>query len=540
MLKEINNQKYDIVICYRLDRISRDISDFSNMMNSFGKMNVSFVSTRDNFDTSTPMGKAMMYIVSVFAQLERDTIAERIRDNMHELAKTGRWLGGTTPIGYKSKKLESLNIDGKKRSSFMLEIIDDEMSISKLIYKKFLETNSLTQTELFLMKKNIKTRNGKFFSRFAIRSILENPVYMIADIDAWNYFEELEVDIHSNKEEFNGECGIMAYNKTKQTVGKTNIKNNVNEWIVAVGKHQGVILGKDWIKVQKMLEQNKSKSFRKPRSNIALLSGVLICGDCGSYMRPKQSNRRNKDNERIFHYLCEKKEKSQKLFCDCKNINGNTLDKLVCDEVKKLSEDNEHFLHLLEKAKKEFSKSSDNYEKTIKQLEKNIKKNETSIQNYIRALGENEEDISKEYINKEIKRLHNENEVINAKIDEINILMNNCEYSESDFDVISSMVSSFAKTVDMMTIEEKRNTIRMLIKRVVWDGEKVHIYFMGSDSDNDNIPIITATQDEEMLPLGKDSKRNTYVDEGTEENSRGCFAERDYRNGQRRKSDYAY
>ena len=118
--------------------------------------------------------------------------------------------------------------------------------------------------------------------------------------------------------------------------------------------------------------------------------------------------------------------------------------------------------------------------------------------------------------------------------------MNNCEYSESDFDVISSMVSSFAKTVDMMTIEEKRNTIRMLIKRVVWDGEKVHIYFMGSDSDNDNIPIITATQDEEMLPLGKDSKRNTYVDEGTEENSRGCFAERDYRNGQRRKSDYAY
>ena len=154
----------------------------------------------------------------------------------------------------------------------------------------------------------------------------------------------------------------------------------------------------------------------------------------------------------------------------------------------------------------EFSKSSDNYEKTIKQLEKNIRKNETSIQNYIRALGENEEDISKEYINKEIKRLHNENEAINAKIDEITVLMNNCEYSESDFDVISSMVSSFAKTVDMMTIEEKRNTIRMLIKRVVWDGEKVHIYFMGSDSDNDNIPIVTSTQDEEMLPLGKDSK----------------------------------
>ena len=59
-------------------------------------------SVSENFDTTTPMGRAMMYISSVFAQLERETISERIRDNMIELSKTGRWLGGTAPLGYKS------------------------------------------------------------------------------------------------------------------------------------------------------------------------------------------------------------------------------------------------------------------------------------------------------------------------------------------------------------------------------------------------------------------------------------------------------
>ena len=59
------------------------------------------------------MGRAMMYIASVFSQLERETIAERIRDNMHELAKTGRWLGGTTPTGYASESVKSITVDGK-------------------------------------------------------------------------------------------------------------------------------------------------------------------------------------------------------------------------------------------------------------------------------------------------------------------------------------------------------------------------------------------------------------------------------------------
>ena len=90
MMTAAKERKFKAIVVYRLDRISRNISDFSSLIEELGRLGIDFVSIRESFDTSSPMGRAMMYIASVFSQLERKTIAERIRDNMHELAKTGR------------------------------------------------------------------------------------------------------------------------------------------------------------------------------------------------------------------------------------------------------------------------------------------------------------------------------------------------------------------------------------------------------------------------------------------------------------------
>ena len=258
MMSDARTKKFSAIVCYRLDRISRNIGDFAKLIEELDGLKVSFVSIKEQFDTSSPMGRAMMYISSVFSQLERETIAERIRDNMHELSKTGRWLGGVSPTGYKSESVEKITVDGKTKKACKLKLIPEEAEIVKEIFRVFLETNSLTQTETYFVQNGYKTKNNKWFTRFALRNILTNPVYMIADDAAYNYLIQNEVDLFTEQSDFDGNHGIMAYNRTIQKTGKANQIRPMNEWIVSVGKHVGLIKGEEWIKVQDYLDQNRS------------------------------------------------------------------------------------------------------------------------------------------------------------------------------------------------------------------------------------------------------------------------------------------
>ena len=190
MMTAAKARKIRAIVVYRLDRISRNSSDF--------------VSIRESFDTSSPMGRAMMYIASVFSQLERETIAERIRDNMHELAKTGRWLGGTTPTGYASESVKSITVDGKTKKACKLKLLPDEAEIIYKIFDLYEQYDSLTMTETELLRQGIKTKTGRSFTRFSIKSILQNPVYLIADKDAYQYFVDNEAELFSPESDFDG------------------------------------------------------------------------------------------------------------------------------------------------------------------------------------------------------------------------------------------------------------------------------------------------------------------------------------------------
>ena len=165
MMDAAKKRQFKAIIVYRLDRISRNVSDFSGLIEELARLDISFISIKEQFDTSTPMGRAMMYIASVFSQLERETIAERIRDNMHELAKTGRWLGGTTPTGFESEAIKSITVDGKTKKACKLKLVPEEADIVKTIFDLYVETDSLTLTEAALIKQGFKTKNGKYFTR---------------------------------------------------------------------------------------------------------------------------------------------------------------------------------------------------------------------------------------------------------------------------------------------------------------------------------------------------------------------------------------
>lgn len=479
MMTAARAKKFKAIVVYRLDRISRNISDFSALIEELSRLDIAFISIREQFDTGSPMGRAMMYIASVFSQLERETIAERIRDNMHELAKTGRWLGGTTPTGYTSESVKSITIDGKSKKACKLKLIPEEAEIVKKVYSLYVETDSLTLTEAELLRQRIKTKTGRSFTRFSIKGILQNPVYLIADENAYDYFMEREADVFSARSDFDGTHGILAYNRTDQEKGKTTVYLPIREWIVSVGQHPGIIPSRTWISVQESLERNRSKSYHKPRSNEALLTGLLYCR-CGSRMYPKLSSRKAADGKPSYAYVCKMKERSQRSVCDLRNANGNALDTAVIAQVRTLSEDRPAFVHQLEQHRKLYTNSREEYEAKAAGLRAEQAENEKKITALVDSLAEFGDSTARAHVAKRVDGLHRINEDLTARITELEGLASRHALSETEFDSRRQLLAVLKDSTDDMSIEQERAAIRTVVRKVVWDGTCAHVILFGA------------------------------------------------------------
>ena len=504
MMKAAHEHQINAIVVYRLDRISRNISDFSGLIEELSRLDVDFVSIREQFDTASPMGRAMMYISSVFSQLERETIAERIRDNMHELAKTGRWLGGTTPTGYISESVKTVTVDGKSKKACKLALVPEEAELVRGIFDRFLATNSLTVVETELLQQHAKTKRGKDFTRFAIKNILQNPVYLIADEDARQYFVDKQAELFSEPADFDGVRGILAYNRTDQEKGRATVYLPVNEWIVSVGQHPGLIPGRDWIRVQESLERNRSKSYRKPRSNEALLTGLVFCR-CGSRMYPKLTKRFTVDGQPIYSYLCKMKEHSRGSRCNIRNANGNLLDEGIIAQIKQLGEDESAFLEQLEKSKKFYTGGRGDYEAKLDALRKEKAENAKKIAGLVDSLAELGDSAARSHIASRIEELSRAGEALDAHIAEWESLTEQHALSDVEFDLMRQLLMTFRDSIDGMSLEQKRAAVRSLVRKVIWDGEYAHVVLFGAPEGDIEYPegMLPAADAEEESDAGE-------------------------------------
>lgn len=479
MIKDIRNKKIKCVIVYRLDRISRNVTDFCNLKNEFIKYNTDFISVTENFDTSTPMGRAMLMISSVFAQLERDTIAERIRDNMYELAKTGRWLGGNTPLGYKSEKIETLSVDGKRKNLYKLDIVFEEAEIIKLIWNKMCELKSLSKLETYLLQKGIKTRNGNNFTRFSLITILKNPVYVVADNKIKDFFEKMNVTIYETDiEKCNGINGLLAYNKREELMGKTKSYKDITEWIIAVGKHQGIIPSKQFIKVWNLIENNKDKRCRVPRQNTSILSGIIRCKHCGNYMRPRLRNTVTIDNKRNFSYLCVLKEKSRKRLCKCKNINGIETDMIVIEKISELKLPTNMLIKKIKLLINNKEKKSDKRINELQTLNTILSKNKRKVESLIDKMAIIDGELIAD-ITAQIKSIKSKNLEIEKRIIELSKETEK-EIDKDEVTVLAlNIINKYMGSFDSLNIVDKRLMIKSLVNTIESDGENIYINYMG-------------------------------------------------------------
>lgn len=451
--------QFRAIVVYRLDRISRSIGDFAALIQELDRLGVAFLSIREQFDTDSPMGRAMMYIASVFSQLERETIAERIRDNLRELAKTGRWLGGVTPTGFASESVKTVTLDGKSKKACKLKLIPAEAETVRHIFNLYLETGSLARTEEKLGA--LPTKTGRRFTRFSIRAILQNPVYLTADEAARDYFLQRQVEVFPDSSAFDGVHGILAYRRTRQEKGKSTVSLPVQEWIISVGQHPGIIPARDWIAVQEMLERNRSGSYHTPRKNEALLTGLLFCR-CGGKMYPKASRCSDGSFPR-FSYVCKIKERSRRSLCSCPNAGGQALDEAVLAQLATLPEDREEVLRLLSARQADAGHQELSH---LTEAQRETRRRLTALVDSLADLGDGP---ARTHAAARIEELHRTLETLSARI---RIL----EQPPLSIQNLPSLQDCLIQ----MTAEQRRSALRTVIQTVIWDGQQAYALLPGA------------------------------------------------------------
>ncbi|MDO5112227.1 MAG: recombinase family protein [Clostridia bacterium] len=478
MLRDMKTQKPDYVVCYRLDRISRSVSDFSSLIEDLNEREISFVCIKEEFDTAKPMGKAMMYIASVFAQLERETIAERVRDNMLMLARTGRWLGGTTPTGYASEKVREIIVDGRVKTACKLKDNPDELRAVDMMFEKYLELRSIAGVSKLLIKKGVTSRTGKYYSLLGVKEILQNPVYCIADQDALAYFRAQNADVCFDEGTCSDKLGLLAYNK-RDYKKKHAPRQPMEKWIVAIGKHRGRVSGAKWAAVQSILSDNipDGKKPAKMHNDYSLLSGMIICAQCGSRMFAKQRSGKGANTE-LYDYICSNKLRGGTALCSCQNLNGRQTDDLVCEYLMCYTDVGSDVYKLLEKLKRDVTEQVQ--KNPMDAVQERIAKCNAELDHLVRHLSqENVSGALASRINARAAAL--EGELAALRDEQARLQNENSRTTDRalEIDLLTGALSSLKTYFPQLSIHEKRTLVKLLVQRIVWDGGDLHIFLYG-------------------------------------------------------------
>lgn len=297
MIQDIRDKKADIVLVYKLDRLSRSQKDALYLIeDAFLGHGIDFVSMSENFDTSSPFGRAMIGILAVFAQLEREQIKERMSLGKDARAKSGKWRGGgNVPVGYEYENGELIK---NEYEAFYIE----------RIFNWFTSGVTLKRMEIMLQEQNVTHKYGTF-SVTSLRRILKNPVY----------------------------------------AGNILRKGNIYP-----GNHEAIVSQETFVKAQEIFKSNTERwaSYDSPERTTHLLAGIIFCGKCKARYHAIQYHKNGK-----HRYSCYSRDKRiTRMIRDpnCKNKTWrvSVLDKIILDQIKSLSIDPDA-LKIIPEAKKE-------------------------------------------------------------------------------------------------------------------------------------------------------------------------------------------
>jgi DNA invertase Pin-like site-specific DNA recombinase len=286
LLADIEAGSIDVVIVYKIDRLSRYLPDFAKLIEIFDRHHVSLVSVTESFDTSTPMGRLTLHMLLSFAQFEREVITERIRDKVAAAKRRGKYCGGAPVFGY--------DVDRERKR---LVVNPKEAPLVPRIFADFIRTPSCTAlaqklteegytTKSWTTKKGI-TRPGGHWNKGHIYRLLHNPLYI----------------------------GEVLHKGQRYP-----------------GEHEPIVSRKLWDQAQAILhDQHRAPGLSTRAKTEALLRGILRCAHCGSAMGPTFTRRRGKVYR---YYLCVHASKNGHDSCPTRCLSAGEIERTVMEQLR--------------------------------------------------------------------------------------------------------------------------------------------------------------------------------------------------------------
>lgn len=453
LLEDIKKGNITKVIIYRLDRMSRSLLDFASLVDSFNEYGVEFVSSTEKFDTSTPIGRAMLSIIMVFAQLERETIAGRIKDNYYERGKKGMFLGGNIPFGY---DLSPYSIDGIKTNKL---VPNSSAETVRKMYELYANGNmSLGQIAKLLSEEGSLSLYDKPWDSAKISRTMRNPVYVKADADIYLYLQNLGCLIHNDLTEFDGEHGLFLFGDKVKSSEKNH--NNIGGYTVSIAPHKGIIDSRTWLKcANKLITNRQIKNSGK--SNYSWLSGMVSCDKCNYSMTISKANLSKKHNTYALYFKCS--GRTMRRICDADSPRVEDIEKEV----------QEKMIERLEFLKSEINSNSivenknDENSNIINDLKIRINTIENDIEKLLDSLLA-ASNVTMDYINKKITKLDEELKKLRSQL--------NIELSKNKTHNINVLELEYVlNRFDDLDLEHKKEVAKSMIKRVYIYNKKPRI-----------------------------------------------------------------
>jgi site-specific DNA recombinase len=406
MLRDLREGKLNCVLAYKIDRLTRSVRDFHQLMDVFDRNGVKFVSVTQSLDTQNPMGRLLRNVLLDFAQFEREMTADRTRDKMHQRAQKGLWNGGNVPYGYTAQN---------KR----LVINTDEATRLQFMFQRFADTPSLAGLRDDLHRRGWCARSKRPWSKTALDQILRNPLY----------------------------SGFIRFNEQ-----------------LYKGDHAAIVEEGLFQKVQS-IRRDRSHGTSKLR-RVFLLKGLIRCSECGSWMTPHYTQKKNKDGSayRISYYRCTKTMHFNNSVCSVKHINAEHVEGLVVGKLSELSQNADYLKTSVEELNRDLQRKLEPLEREARLIRKRLNEIEDEIGRYVKALGQGKLSIAR--LEAQIGGLEADKKRLEAELFECERKMSESASRDYNAEILQRTLQDFRTVFTALTPAEQSEALQCVLKGV--------------------------------------------------------------------------